>query len=219
MIVVIQCASTKTPGAGRMRTALNKPVVFVANPQAAPQNADVLYACPDDPSDTGPSWRELLQQYNNASQGNPLGLYQAYQLYANAAYRRLVDTLGANRVYILSAGWGLLSSDFLTPDYNITFSNSAESFTRRRPNDFFCDFKMLPEGTTEDVVFFGGQAYLPSFCKLTQHTAARRIVVYNSNNRPVAARCALVRYDTRTRTNWHYEAVNAFIGGRFQIEA
>ena len=52
-----------------------------------------------------------------------------------SVYRELVHALGAENVFILSAGWGLLSADFLTPNYDITFSATAERYKRRRVRD------------------------------------------------------------------------------------
>jgi hypothetical protein len=82
----------------------------------------------------------MLLRYNRKPAGNPLGLYSAWQLYENKAYARLVDQLGIDRVYILSAGWGLIRADFLTPCYDITFSQSADSYKRRRKADRYQDF-------------------------------------------------------------------------------
>jgi hypothetical protein len=42
---------------------------------------------------------------------------------------RLVEKFGIEKVFILSAGWGLIRADFLTPNYDITFSGSAEAFS------------------------------------------------------------------------------------------
>jgi len=94
-----------------------------------------VYARPDDRSDTGTLWRDVLLKYNREPDGNPLGLYPAHQLYENKAYWRLADELGVQNVYILSAGWGLIRADFLTPYYDITFSLSADAYKRRRKAD------------------------------------------------------------------------------------
>jgi hypothetical protein len=61
------------------------------------------------------------------------------------------------KVYILSGGWGLITASFLTPDYDITFSQSAEHYKRRRQTDRYHDFRMLPEDTREPLAFFGGK--------------------------------------------------------------
>jgi hypothetical protein len=116
-------------------------------------------------------------------------------------------------LFILSAGWGLIAADFLTPYYDITFSQSAEGYKRRRKSDRYDDFRMLPHDTDEDIVFFGGKDYLPLFCSLTSAIRTTKTVFYNSAQRPQVTGCALKRFDTTTRTNWHYECANAFLDG------
>jgi hypothetical protein len=39
-----------------------------------------------------------------------------------------VDRFGLENVYVLSASWGLIRADFLTPYYDITFSSSADAY-------------------------------------------------------------------------------------------
>jgi hypothetical protein len=71
---------------------------------------------------------------------------------------------------------------------------------------------MLPRQTEEDIRFFGGMDYLPLFCSLTDGVRGRRIVSYGGSARaPEVSGCTLERFDTRTRTNWHYECANAFL--------
>ena len=122
MVFVIQCAGRKRDYAGTFRDGNGSPVMFVANPKQMPQDATYVYAHPDGLSDSGITWRERLLRYNREPATNPLGLLPAWELYQNAVYSRLVEAYGVERVYILSAGWGLIAADFLTPDYNITFS-------------------------------------------------------------------------------------------------
>jgi hypothetical protein len=218
MIVVIQCAAGKSHRAGCLRTASGKPVHFVADPHAAPANAALMYARPDDPSDWGGSWREVLLKYNEDPDDNPLDLSSAYMLYENRAYFWLVGRYNVTHVYILSAGWGLIRADFLTPYYDITFSPSAESYKRRRKTDHYDDFCMLPANTEDEIVFFGGKDYVPLFCSLTAGVRTKKTVFYNSAQPPRATGCALKRFNTTTRTNWHYECVNAFIEGSIDAE-
>ena len=90
-----------------------------------------------------------------------MGLLPAWQLYDRPVYRELVHALGAENVLILSAGWGLLSADFLTPNYDITFSTTAERYKRRRVRDRYRDFCMLSGDRIEPVVFLGGKDYVP----------------------------------------------------------
>lgn len=211
MIIIIQCAASKKPDAGRLALSTGKPVVFVANPESAPPDSAHIYARPDDLSDRGKSWREVLLEYNEIAGYNPLGLYPAYQLYENRTYARLVDRFGLRKVYILSAGWGLIRADFLTPYYDITYSQSADGYKRRRKSDCYQDFCMLPVDLAEEIVFFGGKDYLPLFCSLTGRVRGKKRVFYNSARAPQAPGCALERFETKTRTNWHYECATAFL--------
>jgi len=217
MILVIQCATSKPPDAGHLVTANGKRVDFVADPQAAPANASRIYARPDDISDSGTSWRTVLLKYNQERRGNPLGLYPAYQLYKNKTYGRLVERFGMQNVFILSAGWGLISADFLTPYYDITYSPSADDYKRRRKSDRYDDFHMLPDNTEDDIVFFGAKDYLRLFGSLTQSVRGTRIVYYNSTSAPLLEGCNLRRFETTTRTNWHYECANAFLNGDISV--
>ena len=219
MIVVIQCAASKRAGAGHLMSAKGEPVVFVAQPQGAPASGNVLYARPDDFSDNGLTWRDALQKYNATPSVNPLGLYPAHRLYDNGTYGRLVARFGLKNVYILSAGWGLITADFLTPYYDITYSQSAEPYKRRKKSDRYRDLRLLPEQTREDIVFFGGRDYLPSFCELTASVTTRKTVFYNSNQLPSTPGCMLRRFETSTRTNWHYECANAFVDGELKAGA
>ena len=217
MIVVIQCAARKQADAGRLVTADGTPIEFVADPKSAPVDPAHVYARPDDLSDQSVSWRRVLLRYNDESHHNPLGLCPAYRLYENATYNRLVDKFGMEKVYILSAGWGLISASFLTPHYDITFSPSAERYKRRRKTDYYDDFCMLPVTIDEEILFVGGKDYLPLFCSLTSTARARKIAFYNSAQVPDARGCSLRRFVTSTRTNWHYECANAILAGEFRI--
>jgi hypothetical protein len=160
MIVVIQCAASKAPNAGHLVTADGKLVTFVAHPEIAPRNEDHVYARPDDDAGKRKPWREVLLAYNREPNTNPLLLLPAYRLYENPIYGSLVERLGIENVYILSAGWGLIRSDFLTPDYDITFSQSArgdDAYKRRRKDDQYEDFCMLRQDTDDEILFFGGK--------------------------------------------------------------
>ena len=217
MIVVIQCAARKSPDAGHLCRRNGKPVLFVADPHSAPADKDYFYSRPDDQSDKGVSWRATLLEYNKNPGNNPLGLLPAWKLYQNPTYGRLVDKIGVRNTYILSAGWGLLAAGFLTPDYDITLSPSADTYKRRRKKDRYDDLRMLPVSTAEPVVFFGGKDYVPLFCSLTERVKGQRVLFYNSAYAPDAPGCTLKRFDTTTRTNWHYGCANAFIKGEVVI--
>jgi hypothetical protein len=217
VIVVIQCAGSKRSGAGHLLSAGGRPVVFVAHPEIAPADDHYVYARPDDSSANGKPWRAVLHEYNAHHEENSLHLYPAYRLYENSIYGRLVDRFGIPNVYILSAGWGLIKADFLTPYYDITFSQSAEPYKRRRKADRYQDFRMLPAQTGEQIVFFGGKDYLPLFVSLTSTVAAKKTIFYNSAYPPLTVGCALKRYKTSMRTNWHYACANAFLDGAIKL--
>lgn len=212
MIVVIQCAARKRPGAGRFVRLDGRKVLFVADPDSAPRDDAIVYARPDDASDRGATWRDVLLEYNRKPD-NPLGLLPAWELYDNPLYGRLFARVGVENVYILSAAWGLIRGSFLTPDYDTTFSHSADAYKRRRKSERYRDFQMMPEDTREPIVFFGGKDYLPLFALLTSSISGRKTVFYNSAQVPPMPGCVLKRFETRTRTNWHYECANAFVDG------
>ena len=219
MIIVIQCASGKHPRAGHLRTSDGRNVVFVARPDAAHAGTCELHARPDDVSDTGTTWRTVLQTYNEeykrTPDANPLGLLPAWQLYRHPAYRMLAGHWGIDRLYILSAGWGLIRADFLTPGYDITFSN-AEPFKRRKPGDSFEDFA-LPDDVEDPITFFGGRAYIPLFCRLTANAPGRRTIFYAGKppERDAAPGCTLRGYG-KPFTNWHYVCARDYSKGRLR---
>lgn len=213
MIVVIQCAGTKRPDAGMMHTKANVPVKFVAHPEIAP-NDGALYARPDELADQGVSWRELLVRYNNDIGDNPLGLLPAYGLYSPPIYQQLADGVGRKRLFILSAGWGIVRADYLTPNYDITFSNAVRKSAphkQRKKGDQYADFCMLPSDVSEPIHFFGGNDYLPLFLTLTNGMNAPRNVFYVSKKTPIVPGCTTVRFETTQRTNWHYSCAAAFL--------
>lgn len=212
MIAVIQCAASKRSDAGHLLTANGELVIFVAHPEIAPPDGAHVYAHPDDLAESGRSWREVLLDYNKSGE-NPFGLLSAYQLYENEAYRRLAKNPQVDRVYILSAGWGLIKSDFLTPYYDITFSPSArgaDAYKRRGKTDKYSDF-ILPDDTAEEIIFFGGKDYVSLFCTLTSNAKNRRKIFYNAAQAPQAPGCATVKFQTTAKTNWHYQCVKAFL--------
>ena len=135
----------------------------------------------------------------------------ASELYAHPVYARLAKSISAERLFILSAGWGLLPATFLTPNYDITFSGQAEPHKRRRRTDLYRDFTALPEDQDEPMVFFGGKDYVPLFARLTWPHKGPRTVFFNSQHPPSAAGCRLERFATTTRTNWHYECADAWL--------
>ena len=217
-IIVIQCAAGKQPTAAHLKSSDGRKVMFVANPGLAPANPDCVYARPDDLANSGVSWRQELQRYNQGrASDNPLELLPAWRLYRNPPYELLYDQCGPENLYVLSAGWGLIQADFLTPNYDITFSSSAEKYKRRRRREAYDDFRMLPHSAAKPVVFFGGKDYVSLFCELSSQVRGQRHIIYNSAKPPSAPGCQLHRFETRARTNWHYAAARAYIEGLIDI--
>ena len=215
VIFVIQCAAGKQENAGHLRTLDGRNVMFVAKPDAAPSGGRDVYAKPDDISATGKSWRTVLREYNLDPTENPLGLLPAWRLYKNPTYKILADHCGQDRLYILSAGWGLIRADFLTPNYDITFSKARNvaPFKRRRHQDTYEDFQ-LPSSAAESIVFFGCRDYIPLFRKLTAKTKGNRMVFYAGRGLDVPD-CTLRRFGDPF-TNWHYQCAQAFVEDRLE---
>ena len=217
MKVVISCAGSKAKDAGYMKTD-RRYVKFVGNPaEVDSQGSEFCYARPDDKARDGKTWRDKLIAYNESyAEANPLGLLPAYKLYTpdkpyKDIYTQLVERFGINNVYILSAGWGLIHASFLTPKYDITFNGSADVYKRRRKRDQYCDFNDLESAIDEDLLFFGGQGYLPLFCDLTRHYQGWRISYYTSKKKPNYD-VELVRYKpTGNKYKWVYECATKVI--------
>ena len=226
-IVVISCAGSKQANAGHWQSDSGRRVKFVARPAHAPSNGEYDFARPDDIANKGESWREKVSQYNDAygdaTGDNPLGLLPAWQLYKprtdKLIYEQLYRKYGPDNFYILSAGWGLIRADFLTPAYDITFSTAqnVDKYKCRGEQDSYDDLRMLPSDTTQPVVFFGGKDYVNLFCQLTTGTKGPRYVFYNSRMAPDAPDCHTIKFDTRRKTNWQYEAAQAFANGHIGI--
>lgn len=217
MIVVIQCAARKRHNAGHLRTPDGRPIMFVADPATAPVGDGFMYARPDDPSHAdGKSWRDVLKAYNSHSGQNPHGLLPAWQLYSNRTYEFMAkhESLGFDRLFILSAGWGLISASFLTPKYDITFSKAknVQFFKRRRRRDSYRDFCMLPSSGLDPIVFLGGKDYIRLFCDLTANAGRDRTVFY-AGSKPTAPGCTLCSFG-KPYTNWHYQCAKALLEGR-----
>lgn len=228
MKVVMACAKSKVCNAGYMKTEKTEDgrcVKFVGAPDLAKavlSKPGFCYARPDDEAKDGKAWREELVAYNKSCKDeNPFRLHRAYKLYKHKIYVQLVEVFGIDNVYILSAGWGLIRASFLTPNYDITFSASADAYNLRGKFDQYCDFNHLQEEShlmnisNDKVVFFGTDrkqngsvdGYLPLFCELTQSYPGHRIAYYyHSKDKPKYNKnVEFVPYVTRTRTNWHYE--------------
>ena len=241
MIVVISCTSgkRKRPGS-RLKTKGGKLVEFVAHPEIAPQDQRIVYKHPDCESGYGGSWRKMLKEYNNDPNASPLGtlgLFKAWELYRpqRKAYREIYDELAntfeQENVYILSAGWGLIRSDFLTPYYDITFSpnSNIEAWKRRdyeKSKNKYNDLCQIPEGIEDPIVFMGGDKYVQPFIDLTRDLDAQKVIFfYSKNNREKKKRYSS-EYDLRVYCHpaiermvrvWYYQCARDLIEGKIKI--
>lgn len=217
MKIVIQCAGSKIqpkPDAG-FRSSDNRRIKFVAHPELAPHGDSYVYVRPDDSFDGVQTWRQHLMSYNREYQKNPSHLLPAYRLYSNQVYRKLVERFGAEKIFILSAGWGLIRSDFLTPDYDITFSGgkNVERYARRNKADSFSDFCLLPDDGDE-INFLGGKDYLPLFTKLTTDLSGPKVIFHNTkSDLRLGTGFTAQRFETNRQTNWQYECAQTLIDG------
>jgi hypothetical protein len=161
------------------------------------------------------TWREYLSE----NQNDP-NLLSAYDLYNWTIYQNMQANLG-DRFYILSAGWGLVKSEFKLPKYDITFSPKAPLRNRREPIPVipFNDFNHLNnDESMEDIIYIGSHDYLTQFYLLTQHLKCRKIVYYKKINvplsKPAPNKTFLFRqFITNRRTNWYHELGDLMING------
>ena len=177
MVIIIQCAGSKNSECGFFRKD-NKKVIFVADLDSLPEEGDVIFAHPDQKisEEENLTYREALVEYNeNLKDENRYNLCDALSLYNSPIYQCLKNLNQNIPVYILSAGWGLVSGSFLLPYYDITFSSNSkvEKYKRRKRSDnSFKDFNHLQEDWINlcldeyKIYVFIGVNYLNLFYKL-----------------------------------------------------
>jgi len=164
------------------------------------------------------TWREYLE--SNQKDRN---LLSAYQLYIKPEYMMLHIAFSES-FYILSAGWGLVNSEYKLPKYDITFKTKAPIINKRAKNLFaqpiYHDFNHLVnfEGD-EDIVFLGSPDYIPLFIHLTQNLKNRKIIykrkgIPNNVNYQLPNNSFVYRYyNTARRTTWYYNVANDLCNG------
>ena len=165
------------------------------------------------------TWRDYL--INNQ---NDINLKMAFNLYLPNRYPDVYVDLYAKfntNFYILSAGWGLINSEFRLPKYNITFSenNNIPQNYRRNKNlitpPIYNDFNQLAVNDEDDIILLGGKGYRNLFYKLTQHTLNRKVIFYKEQIMPQLPRFVInrqtfifVKYTPDNPNNnydWYYE--------------
>lgn len=227
--VVIQCAATKASRAGVFRACDGREVRFVARPELCHSKTNVIYARPDDTSDVqNKTWRARLSEYVvENGQENPFGLLRAYQLYTHKAYGTLVRRFGEQHVFVLSAAWGVIRADYLTPAYDVTFNGRAKL---KKPEAFLANnagyeyFQQLPTGAGP-IIFLGGKDYLPLLDTLTGGLRRERVVftrashVGSSVPQRKSAGMQFKPYGVAARTNWHYQCALDLAEGKIAVES
>ena len=153
------------------------------------------------------TWREYLE--NNQDDTN---LKMAFKLYLPIKYRDIYSDLYKKfktNFYILSAGWGLVKSEFKLPKYDISFSASGNKKRKVNINKppIYNDFNQLEVSCEDDIVYVGGEKYLNLFYKLTQNLPNRKIIYYNTQTQPKAnnGNYIYIRYIINYTTNWYYQ--------------
>jgi hypothetical protein len=221
MRIVIQCAASKRSDAGRLKDRTGTPVTFVAHPENV-VGAQGRYCRPDDLADSGlGTWRDVLVKYNQGfvrTGSNPDRLLPAGNLYEPPIYEKLVRRFHPTNVYVLSAGWGLVRADCLLPDYNITFSKSADvprEFRRNESEPGWSDFNQLRDSDRDDdeTHFFGTPTYLETFYRLTAGLRGNFLIHHRAKLRSRDG-YEYVPFVGTARTNWHYLAAVAFLDNR-----
>ncbi|MDN7925246.1 hypothetical protein [Burkholderia vietnamiensis] len=221
MKIVIQCARSKVqsnPDAGFLSSD-NRRIKFVAHPELAPHSDSYVYVRPDDLFDGVQTWRQHLLSYNSEYQKNPSHLLPAYRLYSNPIYRKLVERFGAEKIFILSAGWGLIRSHFLTPEYDITLSGAKNvaPYARRRKSDLFSDLCLLPDDG-DKIAFLGGKDYLPLFTKLTTDLSGPKVVFHNTkSDLELGTSFMTKKFETNRTMNWQYECAQMLVNGEINF--
>ena len=193
-----------------------------------PGNFDFL---PDDPKPNDKcTWRKWVEDNQNNAAIPTL----AYNLYSprnpfNEVYLNLNEKFD-DRLFILSAGWGLVKANFRLPNYDITFSgnNPANLRVFQNLNPPFNDFNHLTynhnvglNSENEDIVFIGSPDYIPLFIKLTQNLKCRKIIYWKRMKPkpipielPIPNNTFLYRfYNTAKNRNWHYELAQKYADG------
>jgi hypothetical protein len=157
------------------------------------------------------TWRKYLEV--NQKDAN---LLEVYNLYKRSEYRFLYNKY-VKDLYILSAGWGLVNSEFKLPNYDIAFSSNAQPRNKRNNNlieqPIYNDFHQLTVNDEEDIIFIGSPDYIALFMRLTLNLKNRKIIYWNKMSpQPTPFQLPIPNdtfcyrfYKTNTRTNWHYQ--------------
>jgi len=171
---------------------------------------------PDDAIDEqGRTWRDEVILLNRSGRCVvDMRLRKAEELYERPIYRRLVAEFDVENVYVLSAGWGLIRSDYYLPKYDITFSPVKRGYRYKRRSvkeRIWQDFNQLCP-SNEPLICFVSNSYVPKLIEFTKGYVGPKLAFYTSESAKVALgkagiiRKADIRKETRDYRNWQYKA-------------
>jgi hypothetical protein len=154
------------------------------------------------------TWRKHLNKCQNEK-----SLLKAYELYSHPRYHQLHNKFNKD-FFILSAGWGLVKSEFKLPNYDITFSdkNNTLAKTIRKINiktePIYKDYNQIKDNG-DDILFLGTPNYIPLFIRLTQNLDCHKIIYYKNEQAfqylPLANDTFEFRYyNSKARQKWYY---------------
>lgn len=216
-VLVIPCTRGKISSAKPVFwSEEEREVLFVARPEGGGQKPGPVWASPEGMKSPQLSWREFILQGNSGGVC-PDNLYAASELYKFPSF--VVEHIGRlppSRLFFLSAGWGLVRSDFRLPLYNITFNPLAKEAFRRSPRMDWADF-FPAELHSKDIVFLGGVAYAELLEKISRRNGHVGGLVLHAKSSKLPRvkeddRVRLHEHNTARRTNWHFEFLPKVIG-------
>ena len=168
--VIIPCSDKKKDAAPTL--CLNgRPISFVANPAAPDQRRPWDPIAPGNPR----TWIHCVADYNWMGHLNPidtsvkvticggLDLWCAGTLYDRLDYSAIIELIGFDNVFILSAGWGLIRADFRIPPYDVTFSSGikVKGHAKIKPHDRAIQPKLVDNPPGMPLRVFVYKQYFP----------------------------------------------------------
>jgi hypothetical protein len=140
----------------------------------------------------------------------------ALTLYKDKRYNDLRKQFGYDKVFILSAGWGLVRGDTKIPFYNVTFSNQAEKECRITPvTRAKHDSVIYDVGECDELHLFITPNYLKywNYAFSQNMSIAKKTMLHWRKGQGCPTGNYNVLYDDcgEQRTNWHYTALSQFL--------
>ncbi|GHV27556.1 hypothetical protein AGMMS4952_09440 [Spirochaetia bacterium] len=162
-IVIMQCCAAKD-NAKYLKDG-GRDVHFVANPNCGTEK---FYKRPDDKSLSGKTYREIVDLQSNENLSEAYSIYTPNNPYKDI-YKELFEKFG-KRLYILSAGWGIVRAEFKLPSYDITFNAGAGKLKHRNHSDAgYKDYNHLAldfPANPPPVICIGSHGYQEQYKKL-----------------------------------------------------